>query len=127
MELSILIAKMFAVVYLMVGLGMLFSPGYYQKAMAEMLKNPIVFYLGGILAVLAGFLIVTYHNIWESSWVVVITIFGWLALLKGFMFLTFPGHVTFWQGMFKSKSQMPIWAIVVLALGLFFGYFGFVA
>ena len=127
MDLSVLIAKMFAVIYLMVGLGMLFSPGYYHKAMGEMLKNPTVLYLGGAMAALAGFLIVTYHNIWESSWVVVITIFGWLALLKGFMFLVFPGHVALWQGMFKNKSQMPIWAIVVLALGIFFGYFGFVA
>jgi len=127
MQTSILIAKMFAVVYLMVGLGMLLSPNYYQKAMNDMLKNPIVFYLGGILAALAGFLIVTYHNIWESSWVVVITIFGWLGLLKGFMFLVFPGHLKFWQGMFKKTSYMPIWAIIVLALGLFFGYFGFLA
>ncbi|MBN2096297.1 hypothetical protein JW752_02745 [Candidatus Peregrinibacteria bacterium] len=127
MELSIFIAKLFAVVYLMVGLGMLLSPSYYQKAMADMLKNPIVFYLGGIMAALAGFLIVTYHNIWESSWVVVITIFGWLGLLKGFMFLVFPGHIAFWQKMFKNKGHILIYSLVVLALGLFFGYYGFIA
>ncbi|MBU1018293.1 hypothetical protein KKA33_04680 [Patescibacteria group bacterium] len=127
MELSIFIAKLFAVIYLMVGLGMLLSPSYYQKAMTDMMKNPVVFYLGGIMAVMAGFLIVTYHNIWESSWVVVITVFGWLGLLKGFMFLVFPGHVTFWQKMFKKKGHMMIYSLVVLALGLFFGYYGFMA
>ncbi len=127
MDLSIFIAKLFAVVYLMIGLGMLLSPAYYHKAMADMLKNPIVFYMGGIMAAVAGFLIVTYHNVWESSWVVVITIFGWLALLKGFMFLVFPGHLGFWQGMFKKTSYMPIFAIIVLAFGLFFGYYGFLA
>jgi len=127
MELSIFIAKLFAVVYLMIGLGMLLSPAYYQKLMGDMLKNPFVFYFGGMLAAVIGFLLVTYHNIWESSWVVVVTIFGWLALLKGFMFLVFPGHVAFWQGMFKKKGHMFIWALIVLAFGLFFGYYGFMA
>ncbi|MBW2977959.1 hypothetical protein KY331_03885 [Candidatus Woesearchaeota archaeon] len=127
MELSILIAKIFAVAYLMIGLGMLINPSYYQKAMDDMLKNNAVLYLGGIMAAVAGLLIVTYHNIWEYSWVVVITIFGWLALLKGFMLLVFPQHFAFWRGMFKEKGYMPIWAVIVLALGLFFGYFGFFA
>lgn len=127
MELSILIAKIFAVVYLMVGLGMLVNPGYYQKAMDDMLKNTAVIYLGGAMAAVAGLLIVTYHNIWEYSWVVVITIFGWLSLLKGFMFLAFPQHLAFWRKVFKKPSCMPIWAVIVLAFGLFFGYFGFLA
>ena len=77
-----------------------------------MLKNTAALYLGGIMAVVAGLLIVTFHNIWEPSWIVVITVFGWLSLLKGLMLLTFPKAFSFWRSMFSKERFMPIWAII---------------
>ncbi len=129
MDTSIFIARVFALAYLAIGLGMLINPKYYFKLMEEvMLKSAGVLYLGGAMALIAGYLLVTFHNIWEYSWVVVITIFGWLALLKGLMFLIFPKHMEFWRKtLFKKKSLMPLWGFIILIFGLFFGYFGFFA
>ena len=90
METSIFIAKILGLVYLAVGLGMIFSPGYYREKFEEMVKNASFMYLGGLLALVVGFLVITYHNIWENSWVVLVTIIGWLALLKGLLLLIFP-------------------------------------
>lgn len=125
MELSIFIAKIFAVAYLFIGLGMLMSPGHYKKMMDEIMKNASVLYLGGIMAVLAGFLIVNAHNVWEG-WPTIITVFGWLALLKGFMLLAFPDAFVSWGKLFKKMNMAGI-GVFVLALGLLFGYFGFLA
>ncbi len=125
MELSIFIAKIFAVAYLFIGLGMLMSPGHYKKMMDEMMKSSSILYFGGILATLAGFLIVTFHNVWEG-WPMIITIFGWLALVKGFALLVFPDSFAFWGKTFK-KMNMAGLGVFVLALGLVFVYFGFLA
>ena len=124
METSIFIAKLLAVVYLFVGIGFLVNPKYYKKALEDMLKSPLMFYFGGIMATLAGFLIVSYHNVWEQSWVVVITLFGWIALAKGFMLFVFPKSFAFWGKLLK-KMNLQVMSLFVIALGLFFGYYGF--
>ena len=125
MQTSIFIAKMFAVIYLFIGLGMLMSPGHYKKMMDEIMKNAGILYFGAILATLAGFLIITFHNVWEG-WPIIITIFGWLALVKGFALFVFPSSFDAWMKYFK-KINMAYLGVVVLALGLLFGYFGFMA
>ena len=125
MDTSILIARLLAVVYLTVGIGMLFNHEYYQKMLKKILKDPTVFYFGGVMALVAGVLMVTFHNIWQWNWLGLITLFGWIAVLKGVMLLVLPEHTTRWRMDLLAKN-LKTWAIVVLFLGVVFGYFGFV-
>lgn len=125
MELSILVAKLFGAVYAALGLGMLFNMGYYKKAFAEMMKNTTYILLGGIAALVIGMLIVMNHNIWEASWVVIITIIGWLALVKGVLLLVIPKFVNIFEGWFKNKSFLTVTGVGALILGLVLLYFGF--
>jgi 1,4-dihydroxy-2-naphthoate octaprenyltransferase len=37
----------------------------------------------GMFALLAGLAIVNVHNLWVSDWRVIITILGWLAIVRG--------------------------------------------
>jgi len=90
MELSIFIAKIFAFVYLAIGLGMLINTKYYKKAIDDMLDNSGVMYLGGVMALVIGYLMVTYHNFWVKDWTVIITVIGWLAFIKGVLLLVLP-------------------------------------
>ena len=124
METSIFIAKMFAIVYIFVGIGFFLNPKYYKNALDTMIKDPIMYYYGGIMATIAGFLIVNFHNTWEKSWVVIITIFGWMALIKGFMLFVCPKHFAFWGKLIK-KTNLRVLSIFVLGMGIMFGYFGF--
>ena len=57
MATSILIAKLFAVCYLFIGFGMLMNPSHYKKMMDGLVKDTSLMYFGGILATLAGLLI----------------------------------------------------------------------
>ncbi|MCK5611529.1 hypothetical protein KAR91_57190 [Candidatus Pacearchaeota archaeon] len=125
MATSIFIAKLFAVVYLFIGLGMLMSSKHYKNMLLEMMKDSSMFYFGGILATIAGFLIVNAHNVW-TGWPILISVIGWLALLKGFMLLVFPEHFKFWGKLFK-KWNMSTLGVFVIAMGFLFGYFGFLA
>ncbi len=128
MTTSIFIAKLFAITYLAIGLGILFNPKYYYKVMKEMVKDKGTMYLGGIMALIAGFLIVNYHNVWESSWTILITIFGCLALLKGVFLLVFPEwFMDFSYSILKKEKILPFIGFFVLVIGGVFGYFGFLA
>lgn len=43
-----------------------------------------------ILAILIGLVNVLLHNIWEGNWKLIITLLGWISLLKGIIRFTFP-------------------------------------
>ena len=127
METSIFIAKILGLVYIAVGLGMFFSSSYYRKMLEGITKCAGFMYLGGIMALVVGFLIVTYHNVWVGSWVVLITIIGWIALLKGLLLLIFPETMVNLTSVFTKEKNFAIWRFFPLILGLIFGYFGFLA
>ncbi len=126
MELSILIAKITAVIYLSASLGGFFSRDYYRRLADDMYKNTALTYMTGFMAVIVGFLIVHYHNLWVSDWTVLITIIGWLSLIKGFLIIAFPKFIQRLSELFLTERALKIYPYVTLSLGLLFGYFGFV-
>jgi len=125
MNLTMFLAKVYGIVFTAVGLGMLINAKYYRKNIDDLIKNPGVMYLGGAIALVVGFLIATYHNLWVKDWRVLITVFGWIALLKGIMLLVFPkSAMNLSVGMLKKENFM-VWGAVTLILGIIVGYFGF--
>ena len=90
MDVSILVARILGVTYTAVGLGMLISGDHYRKMLNDFSKSPSAVYLGAFLALITGILLVSFHNVWEGNWKIVITLIGWLALAKGVIMLIFP-------------------------------------
>lgn len=120
-----LIAKLLGAVYLFAGLGILVNGTHYQKAVKELLDSNSFKFMGGMLATLAGVLVISYHNIWSGPWwVILITIFGWLGLAKGFFYFVFPQAFKVFLPLYK-KQYMPLWALLMLIFGGIFAYYGF--
>ncbi|MBU1181402.1 MAG: hypothetical protein ABIJ52_02785 [Pseudomonadota bacterium] len=126
MELSILIAKISAVIYLSASLCGFSDRDYYRGLADDMYKNAALTYMMGFMAVIIGFLIVHYHNLWGRDWTVLITIIGWLSLIKGFLIIAFPKFIQRLSEPFLTGRTLKIFPYVTLSLGLLFGYFGFV-
>ncbi len=125
MELSIFIAQLYALAFLAIGLGILFNAKYYLKAYEGMMQESGLIYLGGVFALLIGFLIVTRHNVWEG-WPTIITVFGWIALAKGVMLIVFPGFaMPMFTSWFKNKGFLRIMGVFALLLGGFLAYVSF--
>lgn len=125
MENSILIAKIISLAYLFLGIGLLTSSSFYEKLFQTILKNPPFLLMSSILSLIVGMILLANHNTWEAHWTTLITIVGWLALLKGFFLLSFPRAISFLEPLLKCKKLPLILTPFVLALGLLFGYFGF--
>ena len=125
METSILIAKILATVYLSYFLGLLFSSKYYKEELPKLVDNSAYLILGGFMAIVFGFLILEFHNYWNSDWTVVITIFGWLSLLKGILLIVFPQMFTAYKTTILKAGNQKYILILLLIFGTFFGYFGF--
>ena len=127
MQRSKLISKMAAVLYLSASVGAFCGADYYRKIAEDFFSNAGLTYLAGFITLIIGLLIVNYHNRWAKNWTVLITILGWLALLKGIVLIAFPQFVrTLSEQMFTNFGP-KIFPYATLCLGLLFAYFGFVA
>ncbi len=115
--------------YLLVaGLSMLLYAKVWVKLMKDMEKNHTAVVIGMMLALLLGLVLIQMHNIWEWSIWVVITVFGWIAFLKGVFYFLAPGD---WiKGMIKTfanTSYMYIAGLVFAILGGWMSYLVYIA
>jgi hypothetical protein len=126
MELSILIAQIYAVLLIAVGLGLILSPSYYRNALSKMMTEAGTVYIGGAAALLVGFLILNTHWVW-TGWPTLATLIGVIATLKGFGLLVFPGvMVRVTKRFTKHSAFIPLWGAFAFLLGLTLAYFGWI-
>lgn len=126
METTIIITRIFATVYVAFGLGMLISPNFYKEEIGKLLVTPSFIFLSGFLAIIFGVLIVTTHHYWENDWRMIISIFGWIALVKGVLLIIAPEQAQGFRYSLLKPENTKIIAYLLLALGVLFGYFGFI-
>ena len=123
------IFQVLGIVYLAVGIGMLINPDFYKKLMSEFSENPPSMYLSGLAAIVIGYLLVTYHNIWPNDWPVIITIFGWVALIKGLFLLLLPRVSIKISSFFQIQMTklLTVWAVIIAVVGALLTWLGFFA
>jgi hypothetical protein len=127
MELSIFFAKVFAIYFVVFGFGMMFNAKTMGKVVDGMIKNSTAVFSIAIWALLLGAAMVVSHNIWEG-WPVIITVIGWITLLKGAFWLLIPKVFTnFAKSMMKTGGALFASSFIVLIIGLVLGYLGFLA
>ena len=120
------IFQILSLAYIAVGIGFLVNPGFYKKLFEDFTENASVLYLGGITALVVGYLILAFHNTWTKDVSVIITIVGWIALIKGLVILIRPNiMIALAKAMAQKESTLKIEAIAVIILGLIFAFLGF--
>ncbi len=123
---EVLAAKIIGIVYVSFGIGLILNKAFYKEAILKIFENTGYFIIGGFIAIVFGVLIIENHNIWEANWTVIITIIGWIALLKGILLLVFPTKLNFLKSTFSSDSFLKLLAPLVLVFGLLFLFLGYV-
>ena len=124
MEPSIFIARTLGVIYLTVGIGLFLFRETYILAYRKILENPGYALLGGFIAIVGGMAMVSYHNLWVSDWRVLVTIVGWIALIKGILLLLIPPYTNLFKGLLQMQKGKGI-TIIAILMGVIFTYLGF--
>ncbi len=127
METAVLIAKIIGVVYISFGIGLFVNKEFYKESIPKLMNNTGFMILGGFIAIVFGVLIIENHNIWEANWTVIITIIGWIALLKGISLIAFPTKLGIFQSIFTNDLFLKFLAPLVLLFGLIFLCLGFMS
>jgi hypothetical protein len=124
------IARLMGPVMLIIGIGMiagmLTEGDAYSSVMKEFIGSRALIFITGGLALVAGLAVVNAHNLWVPDWRVIVTILGWLFIVRGVSNLVFPGTVqTLGDRMIASHGGVLAGAAVTIALGAILSIMGY--
>jgi uncharacterized protein YjeT (DUF2065 family) len=69
---------------------------------------------------------VNFHNIWIADWRILITLIGWLSVIKGVVRLLFPQAGKRLAGKMLSPVALLVLGLLITALGAWFFFVGYV-
>ena len=105
MDTSIFIAQLLGPPILLAGLSLIAHQSFYRSVAENIRSSPALLYVIGMLRLLAGLAIVLVHNVWVANWRVLITLLGWIAIVRGALILAAPDAVLSWtRGMLERDT-----------------------
>lgn len=113
---------------LIIALAMLVQRETTVATIAALLHDRPLLYVLGVWCLFAGLAVTLVHNIWSGGpATVVVTVIGWLTLLKGAALVALPPAQTaeLYLAQLRYQQLYPLYACVTLALGAYLCYAGF--
>lgn len=92
-------------------------------SMNNIIAQPGLLLVVAFITLIIGLLMVLSHNVWVLGWPVLVTLFGWIALLSGLIRLFFPEIVhRIWGKMIIKPELFTGFGVVFFIIGLFLLY-----
>ena len=128
MQVSVFLARLLGPLLLLPGVGLLVNPRAFRIMASEVVGSITLVYLFGLIDFAAGLAIVLVHNVWTVNWRVLITLIGWLLLIRGAArILITDTLIGYAKALIRNKRLYPVSGGVLVILGLVLCYFGYVA
>ncbi len=122
---SIILAKILSIYFLGVGISFLWNPRHLRGVYELMMRSDLALFLGSLMALLFGAVIVSLHNVWIFGWPVAITLIGWWSIIKGLSIMICPKSIKIFSFMLdKGECFYRSIGLLLTLLGSFFFYWG---
>ena len=113
---------------LVAAMSMLLDRNAIRDIAEDFMNSPALIYIAGVLTLVMGIAIITFHNFWVMDWRVIITMFGYIAVVSGVFRMAFPTKVKQLGGwMLQTKLIIRSAALLNGLLGAYLTYMGFMA
>jgi uncharacterized protein YjeT (DUF2065 family) len=63
------------------------NPQVFRNLINDIIKNSEMLFISGLLAIMIGYLLIAFHNYWAFNRSAIITIIGWVSLIKGLLII----------------------------------------
>lgn len=94
-----------------------------KKVLDSLKKTPALVYFIGVLNVLIGMAFVTSFNYWYMGVEVLVTLLGWLFLIRGLILMFFPK--AFEKMLQNFQSSYILFSLIGIAWGIALTWFAF--
>lgn len=126
MELSLFLAQLFGLTIAIFAGIAVFRPGLIRGMISELGQNKTQTLLFSMVGIMGGLSVILSHNVWVGDWRVLVTIFGWSALIKGVLYLVSPGLLRdMGMSIYSSPGRTRIILLVAGVLGVYLAGAGF--
>ena len=126
MENAMMIAAIVGPLYLIIGLSVLFYGKAWQKLIDGWQDDHLSLFPLMFFYIVFGLFIVNTYNVWEWNVWLLVTLTGWMMLVKGTLYMLMPGSVTASLLDMKGKGAMLYIAGLVCALiGAVLSYYAY--
>lgn len=127
METTLLIARIIGPIYLVTGLALIMNRSLVIEAARDIERSAGLRLISALLALSVGVIIVSVHNIW-TGWAVLITLFGWIGILKGVTRMLFPdAFANFTAKIIENPTSMNALVAISVLIGVAFTYLGYIS
>ncbi len=127
METSIFLARLIGPAFLIMGLALLINRKHFFGIIEDVLANRALLYFAGLLALVPGLAIVLVHNVWTLDWRLIVTLFGWIAVIAGALRLLLPRQISrLGAAMLGREAVLIAGAGFYLVLGVVLSLVGYV-
>ena len=125
---TLFLSRLLGLYCIVMALSMFLRGQTMVDTVTSMLGNASLMLFLGIVIVLAGLAMVLTHNIWSGGTLtVLVTLAGWIALIKGALFLIVPPGSSsgFFLNGLRYQQLFYVYAAIALIFGLYLTYGGF--
>lgn len=121
MESSIFLARVFGLYFAIMGLLLFIRSEQSIQIIRDFYQNRVLVFAVAWVTLIMGILIVVGHNIWELNWKGIITLLGYLTLLKGVTHLYIP-EIMMKINLSENKNihRLVYGAFFIFGLGLLY-------
>ncbi len=125
MEFSIFLARLFGIYLLVMAADFLFRRHEIEKAVKDFASSRGLLMFSGSNSLFVGLIVILTHPIYEPSWRGIITLLGYLLIVRGIIRVAFPSYI---QKKLVSFFRRGYWVVfaILFVLGLYLTYSGFV-
>jgi len=125
---TIFLSRLLGLYLILVALSMAAHKQATVDTVTALVHNPLALFLVGLMTLAAGLAMILTHNVWSGGALpVIVTVIGWLTLIKGllFLFLSPDAAAGFYLGGLHYAQLFYVYATFSLALGAYLAYGGF--
>lgn len=118
MDVTTLTLKILGVYLVVSGLFILFKGKTIPHLMRDFYDHPATVYLTGVILVFLSTMYLIQYNVWNSSWKTIVTVFVWLVLVKGLLYIFAPKMLNE-KIVKKFKGSFGIYGMSAILVGLY--------
>lgn len=124
---TVFLARLLGLYCLIIALALVAHPQASLSTLEAMVHSPDILLVTGVMAVLGGLAMVIGHNVWSGgARAVVVTVVGWVVLLKGLIVLLLPMEaVVAWYDLLHIEQGFYLYMLLTAVLGAYLTYVGF--
>lgn len=113
-DLTFYLATIWGAYFIVGALALLFFPAI-RKTIISIAKDDQAKLILGIVLGVVGSLHISFHNIWTSGPELVVTIIGWVLLVKAFTLIMFSSLDNLVEAYFNSKYSSFVYLFIICA------------